>query len=392
MAIKRCPYCRAIINESDQYCKSCGTQLLFPDEDAVEEEIPGDRIVDEPEEGGESGEEAEAAAADAVDEPAAEEEAEAPPAEAEAAADHAEEAVEPAFIEDVIGEHARAAETILKSLDDLRPRASKTAPSEELKFETAEGPSPAKTDGHLTFRTKEIDRFMPTAELGKSQFEDFLASFKEDKGDTGEAAEAQAAKEPPPQTPAEGVIPPWAERIQAAAGEETTEPEAAAEARPTSPSGIGLPETLTLTKTQTQTPLPFGEEERPMPLEEESEEQREDERLEPEAAEEEERPEAYAPAAEPWPAEDRARIRRPPSRFKTKLKAMLFDLGFIGAFWAVALWLASRSMEVSLFRLVGEAALPVGLFYLILLAAYWALFYFFLGETFGDRLFALSEE
>jgi hypothetical protein len=54
--------------------------------------------------------------------------------------------------------------------------------------------------------------------------------------------------------------------------------------------------------------------------------------------------------------------------------------------------MAARSMEVSLLKLVGAAALPVGLFYLILLVSYWALFYFFLGETFGDRLFAFAEK
>ena len=46
MAIKRCPYCRAIIDEKDQYCNNCGTQLLFPEDAAVEEEIKGEKIVD----------------------------------------------------------------------------------------------------------------------------------------------------------------------------------------------------------------------------------------------------------------------------------------------------------------------------------------------------------
>jgi hypothetical protein len=46
MAITRCPYCHAIIDETDKYCNNCGTQLLFPDEDAIEEEIPGEKIID----------------------------------------------------------------------------------------------------------------------------------------------------------------------------------------------------------------------------------------------------------------------------------------------------------------------------------------------------------
>src|SRR4030065_1020093 len=50
MAIRRCPYCKAIIDEQDKYCNNCGTQLLFPEDEYVEEEIPGDKIVKEPEE------------------------------------------------------------------------------------------------------------------------------------------------------------------------------------------------------------------------------------------------------------------------------------------------------------------------------------------------------
>ncbi|MBP1769007.1 MAG: zinc-ribbon domain, partial [Candidatus Aminicenantes bacterium] len=46
MAIIRCPYCHAIIDENDKYCNNCGTQLLFTEDEAVEEEIPGEKIID----------------------------------------------------------------------------------------------------------------------------------------------------------------------------------------------------------------------------------------------------------------------------------------------------------------------------------------------------------
>jgi hypothetical protein len=46
MAITRCPYCHAIIDENDKYCNNCGTQLLFSDDEEVEEEIPGEKIID----------------------------------------------------------------------------------------------------------------------------------------------------------------------------------------------------------------------------------------------------------------------------------------------------------------------------------------------------------
>ncbi len=46
MAIIRCPYCHAITDENDKYCNNCGTQLLFPDDEAIEEEIPGEKLID----------------------------------------------------------------------------------------------------------------------------------------------------------------------------------------------------------------------------------------------------------------------------------------------------------------------------------------------------------
>jgi hypothetical protein len=52
VAIKRCPYCKAIIEEGAEFCSNCGTKLLFPDDDMINEEIPGEKVpeVDEPEE------------------------------------------------------------------------------------------------------------------------------------------------------------------------------------------------------------------------------------------------------------------------------------------------------------------------------------------------------
>src|SRR4030042_1063813 len=52
MAVRRCPYCKAIIDEQDKYCNNCGTQLLFPEDEFIEEEIPGDKIVEEEEKEG----------------------------------------------------------------------------------------------------------------------------------------------------------------------------------------------------------------------------------------------------------------------------------------------------------------------------------------------------
>ena len=47
MSIKRCPYCKAIVDDSSEYCASCGTKLLFPEDEIKGENIPGEKIVDD---------------------------------------------------------------------------------------------------------------------------------------------------------------------------------------------------------------------------------------------------------------------------------------------------------------------------------------------------------
>jgi len=57
MAIKRCPYCKSFIEEKDKYCKNCGTQLLFPEDEFIDEQIPGEKIIEDDRERGEQDEE-----------------------------------------------------------------------------------------------------------------------------------------------------------------------------------------------------------------------------------------------------------------------------------------------------------------------------------------------
>jgi hypothetical protein len=47
MALKKCPYCQAIIDEKIEFCSNCGTQLLFPEDESIEEDIPGDKIIED---------------------------------------------------------------------------------------------------------------------------------------------------------------------------------------------------------------------------------------------------------------------------------------------------------------------------------------------------------
>jgi hypothetical protein len=416
MAIKRCPYCRAIIDEKDQYCNNCGTQLLFPEDAAVEEEIKGEKIVDadveekdyeipKPEDQAsgtaESGGEAEHEEAEAepeeevilVDEDKREEgsergsaefvpEGEAPsatpiraPVEEEAlpAPSAASAAAIPADEVPVLF----AAERERGQRETEEGRAEKLEDEPETEEQVPAGKKP------LTFDTRELDRIGRTAELGKEQVEKFLEVLKERE----EESKARSIKTPE----SEDHFPPWArgmkepvpasgfeggdtatDREDLEAGEPLpeSEEEVAEErdersARRIKDSGIGLPEKVTQATLPFEKAIPRGE----IPAEGKVVPVREEGRYEEEAEEEE------------------AARERPPFKLSVFLKAKSFDVLFVAVFWLVSLWLAARSMDVTIFQMFGVA--PDGLFVFLgaLLVLYFFPFYFFLGETLGDRLF-----
>ena len=72
--------------------------------------------------------------------------------------------------------------------------------------------------------------------------------------------------------------------------------------------------------------------------------------------------------------------------FFGRIKAILFDLIFISVLWLGAGWIASRLMDAPLLKLIEASAVPLAIFYAILLAGYLFLFLFFLGETLGGRV------
>ncbi len=416
MAIKRCPYCRAIIDEKDQYCNNCGTQLLFPEDAAVEEEIKGEKIVDadveekdyeipKPEDQAsgtaESGGEAEHEEAEAepeeevilVDEDKREEgsergsaefvpEGEAPsatpiraPVEEEAlpAPSAASAAAIPADEVPVLF----AAERERGQRETEEGRAEKLEDEPETEEQVPAGKKP------LTFDTRELDRIGRTAELGKEQVEKFLEVLKERE----EESKARSIKTPE----SEDHFPPWArgmkepvpasgfeggdtatDREDLEAGEPLPESEEeAAEERDERParrikdSGIGLPEKVTQATLPFEKAIPRGE----IPAEGKVVPVREEGRYEEEAEEEE------------------AARERSPFKLSVFLKAKSFDVLFVTVFWLASLWLAARSMDVTIFQMFG--VVPNGLFVFLgaLLVLYFFPFYFFLGETLGDRLF-----
>jgi hypothetical protein len=85
--------------------------------------------------------------------------------------------------------------------------------------------------------------------------------------------------------------------------------------------------------------------------------------------------------------EEREERPRPPFKLSVFLKAKSFDVLFVAVFWIVSLWLAARSMDVTFFQMLGVASSGLLAYFGALLILYFFLFYFFLGETLGDRLF-----
>jgi len=435
MAIIRCPYCHAIIDENDKYCNNCGTQLLFSEDEEIEEEIPGEKIidadveekdytVDEPED-----EKRPAAAKDLesdIDEELEEELREETEELAldelvakEAGEEAGDEVTEEVILVDKIDaaeaeakvESGEAAEKEEIGPEEKEPGGKKPEEEEPIIEYIAKnaGGDEAATAGDaalrpVTFDTTELEGIGKTVELGMDKVEKFIEVLAE--------KEAEAA--PPRKETGEstGTLPPWASTMKGAPvfpedtgpvetrkvlGEERPAPTTEEEIeifprRRDSDSTIGLPERVG------QAPLPFGRE----TVEEAAEEEGE--------AEEEPKKEIVVPAGSVRPARqavlpvrepERREIEaveegeepapRPPFSFSAFFKSKAFDVLFVGIFWLVALWLAAYSLDMTLFEILGSMSGSMLLLYAVLVFLYIFLFKFFLGETLGDRLFRRRE-
>jgi len=402
MAIRRCPYCKAIIDEQDKYCNNCGTQLLFPEDEFVEEEIPGDKIVDEDvaekEERKEEEQEEELEEEEKPEETESVEEKVEEDGEEEEIEEEEEEEEDEEELEEPEEEEEKEAEEELEL--EAEEEATKTKeeaeeleeeeeeleePVEEIRTEelvgkSAQADEPEKKykvsieEDELVIKTKELDNLTGTVDEGKEKLEEFLSSFQKKKAKALTPHEVPALfqeGEEPASTTKE--IPPWVSGMKEApppSGElekgEETETKGEIETGKTPPrpewttdSGIGIPEKVT------QVTLPFGDTSVPATGEIEEE------------AEEEEREVAGI--------ETRQR-----AGFSLKLKSKLVDLVFITALWLITLWFTAQVIGVSFLRVIAGSPVPVLAFYFILLLLYFFLFLYFLGETLGDHYF--SEE
>jgi len=445
VAIKRCPYCKAIIDGVAAYCSNCGTQLIFPEDESKEEEIPGDKIVEEEEEEDEEtppqGKEVDVKTAEAKrmqeteewvkketqriwDSVMMEGEEKAPTPEEKR--EEVSESVEIEFPE-MQAEEIRTEEEPLQEKEmkeetgeppsskatekEEAPESKEELPPEKEKEEKEETP-PQKEE--IDFRTLGLRKTPDTEEREKEEIEKLVKSIKEKRGEEARTSEEEippSAEREKEEKEEEKEIPPQKEeidfrslRLRKTPDTEEREKEEI-ETAPT-PEGVkeetseveeGIPPWAEKIK---EVPPPELEEiegeiekEKPIELGEDFQEKEkkppEDEHLP--SVKEVGLPEEVEQKGLPFGkeievAKKRARVRRR-LRFSARLRSRAFDILFMTAFCFVCLGLASRLMEVSLFKLIYVSALPVLIFYMILLMFYFVFFVFFLGETPGDRIF-----
>lgn len=528
MGIKRCPYCRALISEEDQYCRNCGTQLLFPEDENLEEEIPGDKIieVEEAEEAttrtGFLSEEGESKARieeteeqtnswaeldeETFEEDEQDEQEEEIEEEQVILVD--EEELEPTgetkmmddsnkeerkkqkertpaellfeddktpllFPEENLSsstktelEPGRPAKTqresnITEKIEELEkelltgeadqvppqqtrpgfvtmaveglkreieshgaedeekaePREKKgpgpvteliqevtLSPEKEAKRQTTASDKvlkPSEVEENFpTFSTAELDNLGPTVDLGRHQVEEFLELLENKEKEAGEGL---IQKDKDTASTETGGIPGWLKEVknetlenlpmeeggtvpEIEMGEETTEEEWEEE-KPVNPT-IGFPERLTRDSSEFDN---LGQETaEEFAVVEEEEEETEISEIEASREDVSAAEVSVSEVAGYQGVETESIISS--LGFKNYIKAKIFDLLFVGLFWLISIWLAARSMDSTIFRLLEIASTGLLVYLLILIATYFFLFYFFIGETLGDRLFKEEEE
>jgi len=440
MAIRRCPYCKAIIDEGSEYCSNCGTQLLFPEDENIDEEIPGEKIVEEDvseednpkkkisssgkQKKKQEQQELEPVGSEEESEPVAEEEI-----EEEAEFEHVEEEAE----EEILEEESDGEEIIRE------PGMEEESPDEEKPIEEdSPGPEEEERDEYFVevkepaFRTEDLEKVIDPEEKEKVEIEKFLRSLKEDREEwNGEI-------------PPTDELPPWAEKIKDEQPEKppSVDTDAESEYRAMDKSHEELSEEAEpgLEHEEPEEREEHEEPEESVEREEEDESVAEMEILVPRGmTPEDEVPEIRIPddefveeeitleeapiedafekitpekeetvadtgmglpegvEQESLPFDEKSSVdlegeeKSPPSRLSNWMKSRAFDVLFIAALWIVTLHIASRMLSTNLFRLISQSILPSIAFYLVLLAVYLFLFFLFLGQTLGDHLFPYEE-
>ena len=429
MAIRRCPYCKAIIDESQKYCNNCGTQLLFPEDDGVEEDIKGDKIVDddfkdadddenldEPSESPE-GEDARSEVIDLEEvlEGGSGFPDEFVPRGKSAGDDDDDLAEDPDEIEEDLPLPVPKRGRPKKALPPIppppvptkaptrRPTANLGPPPEAVKPATAPLPPPPISAPPEPPYRPEIDAEAGEPEAPERRAEESdtreeiarLISALEKKHQKAGLADAGEKIIAPPDS--ESDLQTWSDLARDTGAAETADddvlekPDASSfvpgdtmdfqdeimrrvDAAAPPKATIGMPEAPV--KPRTAILFERDEEEpaaRPAPAER--------------APAPVIRRETADFAQEEAPRDDDAGVSfRVGLGFFRRIAATVFDFVFVALFWAAAVGLAAMLMDTSAFDLVRAATVPLGLLFGVLFAGYLFLFLFFLGETLGGRL------
>ncbi len=440
MAIKRCPYCRSIIDERDQFCNNCGTQLLFPEDEKAEEDIPGEKILDVDEKtGGElidgdlSFDELDAVSPTAAvssralagdltaeTEPKKAARKSRKSGELELTPERVFKTSELPEMGEAATPEASAGRTAADMLFEDAFPGKKTEPQPAAKTQApapvTQPVSPIRDESSLSASTEEIEeiaRMMSSRD--KETDEKKPAAPPEKKAQReiglGDTALVQKKIEDIRQETLHGIprdrrsesselkksaadVPPWATGLRVdppipLQNFDIPELEDDKHAVPPAEPSAGLTDILNKLE---QEPGASNEAE----VEAGSEAAVEFGDEEPSAA-------RTLPADEDqegvpldsWSDRlgrerfERVAVRptaRRSVRGGSKLKAKIYDILLVVLGWVAAVWLATRILSVSMTEIFGAAPLPLLLFLLTLGVAYFFLFLYFLGETLGDRL------
>ncbi len=418
MAIKRCPYCKAIIDERAQYCSNCGTQLLFPEDESIEEEIPGEKILDEEEEKEEKPEESESVVEEEKEEkeellPSEKETEKKIPAERVKLPDTTEEREKEEierFLDSLKKEREEKAQAFKEGIVSTEEKTPKKKPEEMRAEESAPEVKKEKT---LDFKTEELDKIPDAKTKEREEIERFLASLRTEKVKEAPSPppegpllfpEKEVKKEIPEKMPEEVVtseILPSESKAEEEMGLKLKETGALAGEEKEKEGTLDLEEKLPpwaerMRKEETPSFADLDERRAEEALVQEEVLPEEEEAAEEKLAEEEEEEEGiefYDTAEQislPYreAEEEREVIKRVPSRLSIWIKSRAFDFLSMAFLWVISLWIASRLIKVSFFKLILASALPALGFYLTLLVIYFSFFIILLGETPGDLIFS----
>jgi hypothetical protein len=427
------------VEEGALYCRQCGTQLLFPEDENIEEDIPGEKIILNSEEKTEEEIIFDEELAPMEEEnrkdqkitELSEEKLEIRPGRSRRER-RLKKGIEMEKEEEKLSSKEEKSKKEIKLEEEIEGIEEEEIKEEEgEKKEVREEEEEEEEENYfrpeeptLEFPTAELDRLTRSVDEGQKKIEDFLEFLKEkavENSDNNVLAQDKKREEKLESVARkEEELPPWAEAIRDRvetevpsatdvsldipegypfkAEEETwrqkseemvSYPDDSALALNQPPwqvdSGVGLPEK------PGQQPLPFEVELRGWEEEREDQTMREERRDSLRAKrikgeEEEEENEEMTREEEKADLATEEKIASRP--FFIWLKAKLFDLLFVGLIWFIALVLAARIISWSFFSLIGAASYQAGALFLLLFGGYLFLFRFFIGETLGDRLFS----